>query len=378
MHLCLSDCFCELCGLVDNVLMNSSSLRRWELVRFDFWIDPIFDQRIQAAADIHVQVAQADGDEARSWDLLARAHVYQISPAKDELPKPFHATAQLLAQCPNLLCVSSTGAGFDPVDLAACTQAGVAVVSQIGANAGAVAEMAIGLMLSVSRRIAESDRLLRSARGYSRESLMGHDLAGKVLGLVGIGHAGTYTATLARAFGMQVLAYDPFVSDEEVRRRGAQPVGLNALIVKADIVSLHCPRNPQTLHLFDVAEFAAMKPGALFISTARGGIHNEQALAAALQCGHLAGAGLDVWEPEPPALDHPLLALPNVVATYHTAGVSHEGRRNVAAQAADQVIGLLAGQQPARIANPEVWPQVLQRIQAMRNAARSQQGHNRL
>lgn len=347
--------------------MTSSTAHPWELVRFNFWIDPVFDQRIEATGHIHLQVAQAQGDEARTWELLSRAHVYQISPAKDELPKPFHATAQLLARCPDLLCVSSTGAGFDPVDLAACSQAGVAVVSQIGANSGSVAEMAIGLMLSVSRRIAESDRKMRSERGYSRESLMGHDLAGKVLGLVGIGYAGTYTAKLAKAFGMQVLAYDPFVADDEVRRRGAEPSSLAALIANADIVSLHCPRNPQTMNLWDAAQYAAMKPGALFISTARGGIHNEQALVEALQSGHLAGAGLDVWEPEPPALDHPLLALSNVVATYHTAGVSHEGRRNVASQSADQVIQLLAGQQPARMANPEIWPQVLKKVQALRS-----------
>jgi D-3-phosphoglycerate dehydrogenase len=113
--------------------------------------------------------------------------------------------------------------------------------------------------------------------------------------------------------------------------------------------------------MFDAKRLAAMKPGALFVSTARGGIHDERALADALRSGHLAGAGLDVWDAEPPPLDHPLLALANVVATFHTAGVSHEGRRNVAAMGAEQVVELLRGWRPPRLVNPEVWDRYLAR-----------------
>jgi len=342
--------------------MNAVPAPQWRVVRFDFWIDKAFDERLGREPAIALDVAQAqDGDE-RAWRLLSQAHVYQISPAKDELPAQFRATAGLLERCPQLLCVSSTGAGFDTVDVEACTRAGVAVVNQAGANAASVAEMAVGLMLAVSRRIVECDRLLRSERGYSREALMGRDLGGKTLGLVGIGHAGSRTAALARAFGMQVLAFDPYVAPEDVRARGAEPVPLPELLAQSDIVSLHCPRNAETLGMFDAARFAAMKPGALFVSTARGGIHDEQALAEALRSGHLSGAGLDVWEPEPPPLDHPLLDLPNVVATFHTAGVTHEARRNVASQAADQVAALLSGARPPRLVNPEVWPQVEERL----------------
>jgi D-3-phosphoglycerate dehydrogenase len=172
---------------------------------------------------------------------------------------------------------------------------------------------------------------------------------------VGIGYTGTRTAMLAKAFGMRVLAFDPFVSPEEIRRRGAEPVDLETLLRSCDIVSLHCPRNKDTLNSFDAKRFATMKKGAIFISTARGGIHDEQALAEALNSGHLTGAGLDVWKEEPPALDHPLLAMDNVVATFHTAGVSHEGRRNVAASAASQVLQLLRGERPPHLINPEVW-----------------------
>lgn len=331
------------------------------VVRFDFWINPAFDERLAREDDVELAVAARMGDERAAWKLLEGAQVYHVSPAKNELPVQWQVGEALLARCPQLLCVSSAGAGHDTVDVEACTRAGVAVVNQIGCNAASVAEMAIGLMIATSRRIVESDRKLRSARGFSRESLMGHDITGKTLGIVGIGHIGTRTAALGRAFGMRVLACDPFVAPDEVRARGGEAVDLDTLVREADIVSLHCPRDRSTLNLFDAARFAAMKQGALFISTARGGIHDERALYEALRAGHLGGAGLDVWEPEPPPLDHPLLSLPNVVATFHTAGVSHEGRRNVAAMGADQIVEVLRGRRPPRLVNPQVWDRFMAR-----------------
>jgi len=155
---------------------------------------------------------------------------------------------------------------------------------------------------------------------------------------------------------MDVIATDPYLRPEEFERRGARPVSLDELLAQSDIVSLHCPRDASTLKLMDAAAFARMKRGALFISTARGGIHDEAALAHALRSGHIAGAGLDVWDQEPPPLDHPLLAMDNVFATFHTAGVTHEARRNVAVMAAEQIVSLLAGARPARLVNPAVWP----------------------
>ena len=339
----------------------SESIEQKRVVRLDFWINPVFDTRLQAESGIALQVAARANPDA-VWSALERAHVYQVSPAVNALPKPWQVHAELLARCPQLLCVSSGGAGHDTVDVEACTKAGVAVLNQVGGNAASVAEMAIGLMIATSRRIVESDRKLRTETGFSRESVMGHELSGRVLGIVGIGHAGTKTATLAQAFGMRVLAFDPLLTAEQIRARGAEPVDLDSLVAQADIVSLHCPREAATLKMFDAQRFAAMKKGALFISTARGGIHDERALAQALQSGHLAGAGLDVWEPEPPALDHPLLALPNVVATFHTAGVSHEGRRNVASMAAEQIVQTLSGKRPPRLVNPEVWERFQQRL----------------
>lgn len=331
------------------------------VARTDLWLDPAFDRLVcEGGAQLAVLAARRDPKAALA--TLARAHVYQVSAARDELPRHLHVGPELLARCSELMCVSSSGAGYDTVDVAACTEAGVAVVNQAGGNAVSVAEHALGLMLGVSRRMAECDRRMRSDHGFSREQVMGHELHGCTLGLVGIGHAGTRVAALARAFGMKVLATDPFVPPGEIARRGATAVALDELLARSEIVSLHCPRDASTLRMFDATVFARMRHGALFISTARGGIHDEAALAHALRSGHLGGAGLDVWDIEQPPLDHPLLALPNVFATFHTAGVTHEARRNMAVIAAEQVLGLLRGERPPRLVNPEAWPQVLARL----------------
>ncbi|NBU42866.1 MAG: 3-phosphoglycerate dehydrogenase [Betaproteobacteria bacterium] len=335
------------------------------VVRSDLWVDGVFEERLSREPDIEVVKFSIRGPAQFARSALSAAHVYHISAAKDELPREWFASAELLSMCPNLLCVSAGGAGYDTVDVAACTAAGVAVVNQSGGNAVSVAEHTLGLMLGVSRRMLEGDRRMRREVGYAREDVMGHELAGKTVGLVGIGNIGSRVAVLARAFGMQVVAVDPMLTPAEIERRGARPVSWDHLLAQSDVVSLHCPRDASTLKMMNAKTFAAMKPGAIFISTARGGIHDEAALVQALQSGHLAGAGLDVWDQEPPPLDHPLLAMDNVYATFHVAGVTHEARRNVAAIAAEQIVTVLAGQRPPRLINPEVWPTFEQRWAGM-------------
>lgn len=332
-----------------------------QVVRSDLWIDAAFDERLAREPGVSLRIFPVRGQAAAAWDMLASAHVYHVSAAKDELPKEWFARAELIARCPNLLCVSSGGAGYDTVDVEACTAAGIAVVNQAGGNAASVAEHTLGFMLGVSRRMLEGDRRMRREIGYPREDVMGHEIRGKTVGLVGIGHIGTRVAALARAFGMEVLATDPFLSAEEIARRGAQAVSFHDLLARSDFVSLHCPRDAGTLKMMNADTFGRMKKGAIFITTARGGIHDEAALVRALQSGHLAGAGIDVWDQEPPPLDHPLLAMDNVYATFHTAGVTHEGRRNVAAIGAEQIAGILRGERPPRLINPEVWPAFEQR-----------------
>jgi D-3-phosphoglycerate dehydrogenase len=346
--------------------------RQFNVVRLEFWIDPAFDQILSGEPSIALQTCAVEGDDDALGRALSRAHVLQTNSARDELPAHLIADTALMERCPNLLAVSANGSGCDTIDIDACTHAGVMVMNQVGGNADSVAEMTLGLMLSVLRRIPESDRRLRSAeRGFSREDLMGRELRGRTLGLVGMSEIGRRTAALGRAFGMRVLGFDPGLDAQELARRGAEAVAFDELLRQSDVVSLHCPRNAHTVGMMNAARFAAMKPGAIFITTARSGIHDEAALADALTRGHLAGAGLDVWEQEPPPPDHPLLALPNVVATYHTAGVTQEARRNNATLAATQISQLLTtGKRPERLVNPQVWPMARARLAALGLPAR--------
>jgi D-3-phosphoglycerate dehydrogenase len=331
------------------------------VVRSDLWLDPVFDARLAQERDVSLEVFTVRGAPAAAWDLLSPAHVYHVSAAKDELPREWFVSGELLARCPQLLAVSSSGAGYDTVDVDACTAAGVAVMNQAGGNAVSVAEHTLAMMLGISRRMIECDRRMRREQGFTREDVMGHEIHGKTVGLVGLGHVGSRVAALAKAFGMDVIAADPLLPEDEIVRRGAGAVTLDQLLAQADIVSLHCPRDATTLRMIDAKAFARMKKGAIFITTARGGIHDEQALVEALRSGHLAGAGVDVWDREPPPLDHPLLAMDNVFASFHIAGVTHECRRNVASMAAEQIAQVLAGGRPPRLVNPEVWPRFEER-----------------
>ncbi|MDH2052079.1 hydroxyacid dehydrogenase [Achromobacter marplatensis] len=332
------------------------------LCRLDLWLNPVFDQLIDAEPGIGLSVLPARGDDARTLAGLKTAHAYHVSAARDELPRQWFVNAELISRCPDLVCVSSGGAGYDTVDVPACTAAGIAVVNQAGGNAASVAEHTYALLLAVQRRVVESHQRLRFDTGFSREDLMGHEIHGTVIGLVGIGQIGSRVARIAQGFGMRVIAHDPLLDADTIRSRGAEPVGLAELLAQSDVVSLHCPLDASTRGLIDARAFAAMKPGAVFISTARGGIHDEAALYDALHGGHLRGAGLDVWQQEPPPRDAPLLGLPNVVATFHTAGVTHEARRNVAQSSATQLIAMLRGERPPQLLNPEVWPVAAARI----------------
>ena len=214
--------------------MTSAEL---QVVRFEFWMDPAFDRILASEPSIGLQMCAIDAPNAVLDQALAQAHVLQTNSARDELPPHLIANAALLARCPNLLAVSANGSGSDTIDIEACTQAGVMVMNQVGGNADSVAEMTIGLMLSVLRRIAESDRRLRtSERGFAREDLMGRELRGRTLGLVGMSEIGRRTAALARAYGLRVLGFDPALDAEEMAQRGAESVPFEELIRQSDIV----------------------------------------------------------------------------------------------------------------------------------------------
>ena len=325
---------------------------------------PRFAEVLAARPDVTLQKLENDSPPEVADPVLAAAHAYQIGAARDELAVEFHATGRLLARAPNLLVVSSNGAGYDTIDVDACTRAGVLAVNQAGGNREAVAEHVLAMLLCLCKRLIEADRRSRRERVFDRTSLIGHDVVGKTLGIVGIGNIGSRVAELCRGlFHMRVLAYDPYLTADQIAVRGADKTTLEQVLREADAVSINCPRTRETMGMIGAREFALMRPGALFITTARGGIHDEAALAEALRSGRLAGAGLDVWVTEPPQLDHPLLAFDNVVVSPHTAGVTREARENIARIAAEQILAIFDGKQPARLLNPEAWPAFARRFE---------------
>lgn len=300
-----------------------------------------------------VRLGHASGTEANEPELQTM-HGYQIMP-RTELDPAYLADRAFIERMPNLLAVSSTGAGYDMVDVEACTEAGIIVCNQSGTNKEAVAEHAFGLILGLSKKITAADRGMRSTDGVDRNRFIGNDIHGKTLGLVGIGEIGTRTAEIAKAFRMRVIAYDPYVSADDVAARGAEKVDWETLFATSDYLSVHCPRNAETLNMIDAAAIARMKPTAYFVTTARGGIHKEDDLATALAAGQLAGAGLDVWWDEPTPIDHPLLRFDTVIATPHHAGLTEEAMEHMGVWAAEQWIDIFSGKVPPRMVNPEAW-----------------------
>ena len=294
-----------------------------------------------------------DGEEAAER-AMADCHGYYATSARDELPPRFRVTADFLGRNPNLLLVATFGAGYDTIDVDACTAAGVAVVNQAGGNAEGVAEHAVGMMLTLLKRIPEAHAAMRAGAVKDRGALMGRELAGRTVGIVGLGHVGTRTAQILKAFSCRVLATDPYLDARTCAARGAEKVELPRLLAESEIISVHCPLSGETRGMFGAAAYAAMRNGALFISTARGSIHDEAALQAALASGRLAGAGLDVWEKEPPPASHALLAHPCVLASPHTAGVTHESRERVARMAAEAFSDAAQGRLSPRLLNPAV------------------------
>jgi D-3-phosphoglycerate dehydrogenase len=332
--------------------MNSPSKK---LAYFDQWVAPVALEILGARPDIALCRLSYTGPEQETWKSMAEAHGYQISP-RGELREPWFANSALIERCPKLLAITSTGSGYDMIDIDACSAAGIIVCSQTGSNRISVAEHAMGLVLGLVKRLAVADKAIRRNLDLNRFDWAGEDLHGKTVGIVGLGQIGSRMGELCTVFGSRVIAFDPFLSDAQVAERGAQKVKFNELLKQADIVSVHCPRNRQTLNMFSANEFAAMKSTAYFVSTARGGIHDEQALAMALKERRIAGAGVDVFLEEPPALTNALLQTDAVIATPHTAGLSREALHTMARYAAEQWLDIFNGLVPPRLINAEAWP----------------------
>ena len=270
-------------------------------------------------------------------------------------------TQSLMAALPKLKVVGRHGAGLDIVDIPAATRLGVAVVHGPGSNAQAVAEHALMLMLVCAKRTLMIDKATRTgdwaARGGGNTELFG-----KTLGIVGVGHIGRRVAKFAGAIGMKVLAYDKYVPADEVRRRGAEPVeSLEALLPQVDFLTCHTPLTDETRAMINEKSLGLMKKGAIYVNTSRGPVQQERALFEALTRGHLAAAGIDVFEEEPTSLDNPLFNLPNVVVSSHVAGVTQEARRQTSVQVASEMLRVLRGEKPDVLVNPDVWPRLGQR-----------------
>jgi D-3-phosphoglycerate dehydrogenase len=268
-------------------------------------------------------------------------------------------SAEVINASPKLRAIARTGVGYDAVDVPAATARGIAVTITPGTNQESVAEQTFALLLALVRDVVIHDRAIRSG-GWQR-TLLPRPLRGRTIGLVGLGRIGRAVASRAVAFGMRVLACEPLGDPETDRRLGIERVGLDELLADSDIVSLHLPLLASTRGLFDRSAFARMKPGSLLINTSRGGLIVEDDLIDALRSGQLAGAGLDVFDREPPPADHPLRSLPNVVATPHMAGVDTLAMAEMARMAARCLVDLFQGRWPADcVVNPEVapsWPQ---------------------
>ncbi len=263
-------------------------------------------------------------------------------------------SAESIAVAPRLRVIARTGVGYDSINLAAANAQKIAVTITPGTNQESVAEQAFGLLLAVMRRIALNDRILR-AGGWDRELVP--PLRGKTIGLVGLGRIGQAMVPRALAFRMNILAYEPIPNPKFDAKWGIRRVSMPELLAESDIVSLHLPLTQETRGLFHREIFALMKPGAFFVNTSRGGLVIEDDLYEALVSGHLRGAGLDVFDPEPPSPANPLLHLPNVVSSPHIGGVDAQAMEDMATLAAQCIIDLFQGRWPADcVVNPQIAP----------------------
>jgi D-3-phosphoglycerate dehydrogenase len=307
------------------------------------------------------------------WDILAAREDVEAARYNPLMPTPeFHALladvdgialaltrfgAPELAAAPNIKVAARIGVGYDTVDIPALTAQRIPLMTCGIANSPSVAEQAFSLMFALAKRTAAHDAGVRAGTWRDQLNMLPVDFLGKTLLVVGFGRIGTRTAKRALAFEMRVLVYDPYVAADAMRAAGCEPVSdLDAAVAQADFITVHCPKNPETVDMFDAAQLGRMKPSAYIVNTARGGIINEQALCEALAANRIAGAGIDVFEREPAPVDHPLLKLANVVVAPHMAGVTRESMDRMAVTTARNILSVLDGAPNKENAiNPEVF-----------------------
>ena len=257
-------------------------------------------------------------------------------------------TAEVLAAGSQLKVVARAGVGVDNINLDAATQLGIMVVNAPGGNTISAAEHTIAMLLALARHIPQAHQSLHAGE-WKRSRFMGVEVRGKTLGCLGLGRIGSEVAHRAQGLDMQVIAYDPYISAEYAGHLHVDLASLDTVLRTADFITVHLPKTEETAGLLDAETLALTKPGVRIINCARGGIINEEALLAAVESGHVAGAALDVFNQEPLAADNPLLTHPRIIVTPHIAGSTVEAQDQVAIDIAEQVIDVLAGR-PARYA----------------------------
>jgi D-3-phosphoglycerate dehydrogenase/(S)-sulfolactate dehydrogenase len=271
-------------------------------------------------------------------------------------------TKQLLERAAKLKVIGRAGVGVDNVDLEAATRRGVVVMNTPGGSSVTVAELTVAMMLALARHIAQATASVKGGK-WEKKKFQGHELAGKTLGVVGIGNIGSVVVERCIAMKMRAIAYDPFISPEAAAKLGVTLVDLDGLWKQADVISLHVPLTEQTRNLVGTKVLSQMKPTALLVNCARGGIVDEKALAEALAKGTIAGAALDVFDKEPPAADHPLFKLDNFICTPHLGASTEEAQAAVAVAIAEQLALFLAQGVVKNAVNvPSVPKEILERV----------------
>jgi len=272
-------------------------------------------------------------------------------------------TADLIACAERLKVIGRAGSGLDNVDTPAATRRGIVVMNTPGGNTVTTAEHTMSMICAMTRRIPQATASMKAGK-WEKEKFMGVELYNKVLGIVGIGQIGGYLAKLAQGLAMQVIAYDPYLSEERARDMGVEIVNLPELFRRADIISVHTPLTPETRSLINAAAIAQMKPGVMIVNCARGGIVNEQDLYDALKSQQVAAAAFDVFDEEPVKPDHPLLTLDNFICSPHIGASTGEAQENVAIGIAEQIVDYLTkGLARGAVNIPSVPPELLPRLQ---------------
>jgi len=298
----------------------------------------IADKLNPAGVSILSAVAQVDNKPSISpQELLQTIQSYNALVVRGRTK----VTADVFAAAPNLKVVGRAGVGVDNIDLAAAQSHAVTIVNTPTATTTAVAEHALALMLAAIRFVPRADNSMKSGQWLKKE-LLGSELSGKVLGIIGMGHIGSGVAGRAASFGMRILGHDPFLSDTDIQQRGAEPAALTDLYTRADLISLHIPLTPDTRNIIDGQAFAYMQRGVVLICTARGGLIDETALVSALESGQVAAAALDVFNTEPPGLTA-LVSHPRVIATPHLGAQTHEAQVRAAVNVAEEILAALQG-----------------------------------